>query len=270
MSDRPSITVILPVHRVQPFLEEAVRSILDQTHRDFEFLIGANGPDRDLEPALERIIAGDPRTTIIRTSLPQHCFTLNSLIERAGGRWIVRMDSDDVSVPHRIERLTERMTEDGPDVIGSWVMLIDDRGREVGELRLPVDDREIRRRTWRGVQLVHPSVAFRREFWLRTRGYAGGFFTEDLDLWIRAVRDGARFANIPEPLLRYRIHPTQLSRTQRSYAEAASHWYREFLARPDLFTAAGLGLATVKALVRPLGLRFSRSDRMLGKATRES
>jgi glycosyltransferase involved in cell wall biosynthesis len=267
VSVHPSITVILPVHRVQPFLEEAVRSILDQTHRDFEFLIGANGPDADLEPTLARIVGGDRRTTIVRTSLPQHCFTLNTLVERARGRWIVRMDSDDVSVPTRIARLAERMSDDGPDVIGSWVMLIDDTGREVGELRLPVTDREIRRGLWRGAQFVHPSVAFRRDFWLRMRGYIGGFLTEDLDLWIRAAREGARFENIPEPLLRYRIHPTQLSRTRHSYAEAASYWYRELLASPSLSNAAGLGLATAKAILRPLGLRFSRSETILRKAS---
>ncbi len=268
MSATPAISVVLPVHRADRHLEEAVRSILCQTHRDFEFLIGANGPDEALPHELTRIVAGDPRTTIVRTSLPQLCFTLNNLVERARGPWVVRMDGDDVSMPHRIARLAEFMTDDGPDVIGSWVTLIDPNGQAIGELRPPTGDREIQRKTWRGPQLLHPSVAFRRNFWLRMRGYLGGFVTEDLDLWVRAVAVGARFANIPEPLLRYRIHPAQAARSREAYAEAAGHWYREFLARPGLFTGAGLGLATLKAIARPLGIRFSRSDAMLRKAER--
>ncbi len=264
----PSISIVLPVHRLDPHLAQAISSVLKQTHRDFELLIGVNGKADGVTDCVRRLTAGDPRVCIHELKLGQLAFVLNYLIEKSNGEWIVRMDSDDVCRPDRIAKLLPLMLEGSVDVVGSWARVIDANGRVIGRLTPPVDDRSIRRTMWRGSPLIHPAVAFRRDFWLDIRGYLGGFVTEDTELWMRAAHSRITFANIPEELLDYRIHGDQAARTLRSYTEVAGHWFREVLENPNLSSILGLMLATSKALARRLGVRLGRSDRMFRASSR--
>ena len=172
------------------------------------------------------------------------------------------MDGDDICEPNRLGRLEEVIKTNRYDVVGSWATLIDEYGNQIGTAKPQVSQTAIRRHFLLKCQFIHPSVAFRKSFWLEMRGYLGGFVSEDFDLWLRALNKGARFHNIPEYLLRYRIHHAQVSRSRLGYAETASHWYRELLNEPSLYKFTGWIIATFKCFFMPLKNRISlRSDR---------
>lgn len=255
-----AISVIFCVNRTNPHLRAAIESVLRQSHTDFEFLIGANACSDEFFDEL-CTFRSDPRVRLFRTRLPQLAFTLNYLIEQSSGDLLVRMDADDISEPQRFERLLATATISPADVIGSWTTLIDEHDHVIGHFTPPIDARAVMYRMLWSSPLAHPTVAFRKSFWIESKGYLGGYVSEDFDLWLRAICRGATIINIPECLLRYRIHSSQVSRSRLGYAETAAHWYREFLARPRLYTACGWLVASAKAVVLPLKHWLARKFR---------
>lgn len=251
MTDAPFFSVILCVHRNQAYLADAVQSVLNQSDPDFEFLIGANACDDLLMNVLHDLVGNDKRVRIFRTDIGQLSFNLNLLADKARGEYLVRMDGDDVSEPHRIAALRDALGKQRLDVLGSWVSLINTDGDTLGEMRLPCEHQAIvKALPWKTV-FCHPAVAIRREYLLKLRGYLGGFVSEDSDLWLRAVLAGGRLGNLPQVLLQYRLHPEQSTVSPRGYSELASHWLRELLAQPSWFLAKGFSVALAKRLVAP-------------------
>jgi len=246
-----SLSVLFCVNRANPHLRAAIDSVLAQKYSNFEFLIGANACSDEFFEEL-RGICTDPRIRLLRTKTPQLAFTLNYLTEHATGNWFIRMDSDDLCEPHRFSRLLDTIKTNSFDVIGSWATLIDECDRKIGDFKPPADPREIRRMLRYSNPLAHPTTAFSREFFLKMRGYLGGFVSEDLDLWLRAVRSGARITNIEEPLLQYRIHSGQVSGSRLGYAETAAHWHRELLVQPNFYIFSGWLISTTKSLLVPI------------------
>lgn len=244
----PSLSVLLCVNRTSQYLEDAVRSVLSQDDPDFEFLIAANACSDALIKELEALAGDDARVQIFRTAIGQLSFNLNYLADRAAGDYLVRMDADDVSEPSRIRVLRTALKEWQPDVLGSWVRFIDESGEHVGDYKLPTEPLDIVRMLPKRTVFCHPAVAIRKEFLFSMGGYLGGFVSEDTDLWIRSVRKGALFRNIPEYLLRYRIHKGQSTATRRGYAEVAGHWLREFLSDPAWYSAKGLVVSLAKCV----------------------
>ncbi|MES2364320.1 MAG: glycosyltransferase [Pseudomonadota bacterium] len=243
-----SLSVLLCVNRTSQYLAEAVQSVLAQDDSDFEFLIAANACNDALIEELQILTGDDPRVRIFRTEIGQLSFNLNYLADQAMGDYLIRMDADDISESSRIRIIRAALVYWHPDVLGSWARFIDDSGKHIGNFKLPTEPADIVRKIPIGTAFCHPTVAIRRGFLLSMGGYLGGFVSEDTDLWIRSVRSGASLRNIPEYLLRYRIHPKQSSAARRGYAEVASHWLREFLSAPAWYPAKGLFIALVKCV----------------------
>lgn len=241
--------MILCVNRNNPWLGSAIESVLEQDDSGFEFLIAANACTDALWEELNSLVAGDGRVRLFRTSIGQLAFNLNFLADQAAGDYVVRMDADDLCEPHRIRTLKRELKEDPVDVLGSAVTLIDEQGQIVGRMDLPVTGVSIVRALPTRTVFCHPSVAIRRAFLIDMRGYLGGFASEDTDLWLRAKSVNAVFRNLPEPLLRYRIHPQQSIASRVGYAEVAAHWLREFLVVPSLYNLKGFVVALMKCIV---------------------
>ena len=236
------------VHRAHPWLAAAIDSVLDQDDTDFQFLIAANACTNELWHELQEYAKHDERVLLFRSEIGQLSFNLNMLVDRATGDYVVRMDSDDVCEPQRIQKLRRAIAEGQPDIIGSCVSIIDENGSTVGKMELPINNAEIVRALPLRTAFCHPSVAIRRRFLIDIRGYLGGFASEDMDLWLRAKRAGAIMHNLPERLLRYRVHGTQSIGSRTGYAEVTGLWLREFLLAPSVFTAQGLSISLFKAL----------------------
>lgn len=248
----PSFSVILCVHRKNPWFNDAIDSILEQEDPDFEFLIGANACTDDFWSELEQIASRDTRIRLSRTRIGQLSFNLNYLANLANGEYLVRMDADDISEPNRLSVLRQSLNDMPVDILGSAATLIDREGKSVGKLELPETQKAIEKALINRTCFCHPTVALRRQFLLDIRGYLGGYASEDTDLWLRARRAGATMRNLPDPLLRYRVHEQQSIGSREGYAEVAGHWLRELLLVPSWSNFRGFIIAFGKVCSAPM------------------
>lgn len=245
----PRASFIMAINRDNPWLDQAIQSVLSQDEPRFEFLIGANACDDALWHKLLQYAAQDNRIRLSRSSIGQLAFNLNLLADQAKAPYLVRMDADDVCVPNRLSTLLFVMERDDVDVLGSAVAIIDHDSREIGVMTFPQSAKKIARALTRRTVFCHPAVMLRRQFLLDMRGYLGGFVSEDTDLWLRSERQRARMANLPDVLLHYRIHQNQSIMSSLGYAEVASHWLRECLLRPSFRNVGGLLVSLAKCLM---------------------
>jgi len=212
------VTVLMPVYNGEKYLREAMESILNQTFRDFEFLIMNDGSQDQSVNIINSY--NDPRIRLIHNERNLGLIhTLNRGIEQAGGEYIARMDSDDISLPHRLSKqvdFMDRRPEIG--ICGAWIEYFMGLGDVI---RLPITDGEIKASLPVMCPLAHPTVMFRAAV-VRRHGlwYSHDFpHAEDYELWRRAAGVTC-FANIPEVLLKYRIHPGQICQTRIAEQQA--------------------------------------------------
>ncbi len=222
MKTSPLLSVVMPVYNSEKYLEEAIQSILDQSYGRFEFIIVEDGSTDGSVEIIESF--DDARIRLIRHEKNRGIVAaLNRGIREARGEWIVRMDSDDVAMPRRLEKQLKFIEKDPRiDGIFSTVECIDESGKALPPWRIDrecVDPRKIRKMLPLKNCLAHPTAMIRTGL-LKVYGYSdkvpGG---EDYHLWLRLLSEGWILAKVDEALLRYRIHPhsiTQQSRTARA------------------------------------------------------
>ena len=211
------ITVLMPLYNGASYVRQAVESILNQSYRNFEFLIiddGSTDAGPDIVTAMR-----DERIVLLRN--PSNlgvAATLNRGLEAARGRYIARMDADDISLPDRLERQV-RFMDEHPDVgiSGSWVWLFGG-GKLPFTCRVPGESREVAAYMLFENPLWHMTVIMRRDalnyYSLR---YNPDFSrSEDYDLWIRAGRFFP-LANLERVLVR--VRRTEGSATRANWNE---------------------------------------------------
>jgi len=250
----PRVAVLMCAHNAERFVREAMRSILNQTHEDFEFVIVENGSTDDTW----RIVKSydDSRIRAFRTPLKQLTFNLNFGLIQTEAEYIARMDADDIAEPTRLARQVAYLDAHPEVVVLGTAFTLLRNGCPDRTVVLPVDDKAIRSRLPFRFAICHPTVMFRRETVLRHGGYKAGGYCQDVDLWLRLSREKAlRFANLSEPLLRYRIHPSQAKGKREGYVVVASILLSESLVQRSLMLFLGFLLSLLKLA----GLRRSRS-----------
>lgn len=192
---------------------DAVNSILGQTFREFEFIIIDDGSKDSTLKILENI--ADPRLRLLKNPANIGLVaTLNRGLKEAHGRYLVRMDADDISLPERIFQQVDYLEKHPEiDVLGSMVELIDEHGKRFSSIAYPTDPATIREMLYQECCLVHPTVVFRTNVVRQAGGYsASARNTEDYELWLR-LSDNHLIANLPVKLLKYRVHSGQVSIT---------------------------------------------------------
>lgn len=209
--DAPEISVVMAVYNGAEHLEEAVQSILLQTYRNFEFIIVDDGSTDMTEEILESF--DDSRIRTIRNSenlgLPK---SLNKGIRAARGRYVARMDADDISLSHRFERQMDFLERNsGYSLLGSSYYQIDRAGKVVSLVRVLTGDAEIRSNLKKQNWFGHGSVMMQKQAWSWCGGYDEEFrFAEDYDLWLR-IAECSMVANIGEPLYCWRQNPNAMT-----------------------------------------------------------
>jgi glycosyltransferase involved in cell wall biosynthesis len=218
----PAVTVLIPCYNAGPLLIEAVVSILTQTFTDFECLVIDDGSTDGSVHALHAV--HDPRLRIVVN--PQNLgliATLNRGLELARAPLLARMDADDISMSTRLMRQVERFAaQPALALLGTWAEDIAADGSVAGVSRAPVTHQEIVVAILRGNTFIHPSVMARTAVLRELGGFPSeALHAEDYALWLR-VAARHEVANLPEVLLRYRVHAGQVSqrkmRAQRQMA----------------------------------------------------
>jgi glycosyltransferase involved in cell wall biosynthesis len=201
----PEVSIIMPVYNAEAFIKETIDSILSQTFTNFELLALNDGStDRSAE-----IIQAynDPRVKYIRCS---HDFisTLNHGIEIALGKYIARMDHDDLMMPERLQKQYEFM-EKHPEIsaCGGCMQTFGNYSKTVNVL---TDHNDIILRMLLCNPMANPTGFIRKSILIdhNIRHESGYSFADDYKLWTEIAKVG-RLANIPEVLTKYRVSSEQ-------------------------------------------------------------
>ncbi len=209
----PKVSVVMPVFNGEQFVEEAVRSILAQTYTDFDFIIIDDGStDRTLD-ILSRI--RDSRIRLVTHRQNQGLIdSLNEGFALSTGKYLARMDCDDVAHPSRLLKqvqFLDRNTSVG--VVGSSARII---GAKTGSIHPPRGHELIKISCLFDSPMVHPSVILRKDV-LSDPVYDKSYtHAEDYELWARLLLNGVRLHNLSDELLDYRVHNAQVSTQHRS------------------------------------------------------
>ena len=218
MTETP-VSIVMAAFNSTAYLREAITSLQNQTMNVFELIIIDDGSTDTTSEIIKEAVRNDPRIQYLRNDKNQGlAASLNLGMERARGRYIARMDADDVAAPDRLEQQVAFFEEDpGLALLGSNVLLTDDGGTEIEKTCLPEDDWTIRCTCLFQNPFAHPSVMMRaapfREGGLR---YDPTYeTTQDWELWTRLLSYG-KARNLPSPLVRMRLHGSSVSARRRA------------------------------------------------------
>jgi len=245
----PSISVLLPIYNDSSYLVRSVTSIRRQTFQEWELLLLDDGSTDDSPDLVDSLAREEPRIRPVHLPHRGIAATLNVGIERATGRYIARMDADDVSHARRLA-LQAAFLEERPDIcaVGCRIRIFPRKEASLGMLTYEgwlnslVTPEQIAREIFIESPLVHPSVLMRREALEAVEGYRDDG-PEDYDLWLRLHARGMRFAKVPEALFCWMDRPDRVTRSSPTYSKEA---FRECKAR-HLATCLGEGRKVVLA-----------------------
>lgn len=216
----PSLSILIPVYKTAPFLHEAMDSLLSQTFTDYELIVLNDCSPDNAEEILDTY--DDPR--IIRYMGEKNVGLANVLnvgISMARGKYIARMDSDDISLPNRLQVQMEYLERHpeidlvsvGMQLFGAkeevWIREQDPEKVKINALfHSPVLHASS---VWRKDSFERHGLRFRQEM----------VPAEDYDLWTRALLKGLKLVNLPEVLYKYRLHPSQATlQTEQTTAKS--------------------------------------------------
>jgi glycosyltransferase involved in cell wall biosynthesis len=213
----PVISVAMPVYNGERYLAAAIDSILSQTCNDFELIIIDDGSTDNSAQVLREYQKQDSRIRLIVRENRNLATTLNEIIDLARGKWIARMDQDDIALPHRFERQLQWLDQTGADICGSWVRLFGSSTNHI--LKHPQTDAAIKMEILFSTPFAHPTVMMKTELVKKLHYDKTWEKCEDYDLWERAARAGWKMTNVPEILLLYRQHSSQISSSAFAYQQ---------------------------------------------------
>ena len=218
----PSVTVLMTVYNGMPYLKEAVRSVFEQTMRDFTFLVLNNGSTDGSGEYLAKVEAERaeewPRLRVHH--LPENIgrtAVLNKGLELVDTEVTAIIDADDLAMPARIATQAAFL-RDHPDIVlvGSDVMYIDRAGTRIGEEHFPADHQALCNRLPLYNQFAHAACAFRTRAAREAGGYPTAYpYAQDMGLWVAMLQGGGKVASIQTPLAGIRVHPGQATRDLR-------------------------------------------------------
>lgn len=215
----PCISVVMVTCNVERFLAESIESILGQTYTDFEFIIVDFGSTDKTKTIVASYAAKDGRVRLHEIPSCGLAESRNAGCSLARGQYIAIMDADDISAPDRL-MLQIAFMEKHPEVglLGGVTECIDATGASLAirSHDFPAEDGEIRLALVVRCPFCQPTVLIRKEAFVLVGGYRPLFSqAEDYDLWLR-ISEHFRCANLKESVLKYRIHPYQVSMRRRS------------------------------------------------------
>ncbi len=214
MSTAALISVVLPVYNCPDYIGVAIKSILDQTFENFEFVIIDDG-STDNTPEIIQTFT-DPRIRFFQQQNQGLAATLNRGIELARGKYIARQDQDDISMPERLAKQVKYL-DSHPEcgMVGTWAEIWEEEKKTERAIRPPGDNAILQYELLFKNPFVHSSMMLRKSALEQVGGYSTDRERqppEDYELWLRIAHE-YEVANIPEILQIYREIPRSMLRT---------------------------------------------------------
>lgn len=227
------ITVCMPVYNREEYIKDCINSILSQTFSDFELLIVDDG---STDETVNIIMSyNDIRIRLIRNN-HDYIKSCNMLLQKARGKYIARMDSDDIMIADRLEK-QYRFLENNPevDIVGGSLLVFDEDGDK--QILKNVEDVTMRHLYEIGTGISNPTFMLRTEK-IRQLGieYEKEYiYAEDYRFWAQSLRKGLVIKNMPDVLVKYRLSKSQVSsaylyaqyKASQNIKEQISRWMSE-------------------------------------------
>jgi len=206
-TSNPLVSVLMPAYNAERYIGEAIESILNQTFDDFELVVVNDCSTDNTPKIIEDFAENDGRIRVLHNEKNLKLSrSLNRGIQVARGKYIARMDADDISLPGRLESQVKYM-EENPEVgvSGGTMIIINETNAVIGKRRYWTGDEEIRKRIFRFSPFCHPAIIIRKSV-LKKSGLYNHYYNpaEDYDLYFR-IGQCAKFGNLREPLIKYRV-----------------------------------------------------------------
>jgi glycosyltransferase involved in cell wall biosynthesis len=211
MSRNPLVSIVMPAFNAGLYAGEAIKSILSQTLTDFELIIINDGSTDNTAQVLTEYQAGDARLHVLHQRNCGGAASMNRGCALAKGKYIARMDSDDLCEPGRLARQVEYLEKHSDiGLCGTWMVAF--QGEKETLHQYPSEPDIAKSMLPFQLSVAGPSIAFRRDTYLRipVRNSPDVGATDDY-LFVVECSKYFRFASVPEPLYRYRIHPEQVT-----------------------------------------------------------
>ena len=239
----------MPVYNGEKYLSEAIESILNQTFKDFEFLIindGSTDSSREIILSYDdyriKLIENDNNIGLTKS--------LNKGIDIACGKYIARMDADDISMPERLEKQVDFM-ENHEDiaVCGSWFSVIDDKGNILSEVKTQINHEFLFFELFFKNPIGHATTIMRKSVIEHTGRYDPDYVvTQDYYLWFRIIESGYKIHNIDRVLIYYRKHENMVSLVENNLQEVNAQKVIKALIQKMLF----LNIYNVEIIRKPI------------------
>lgn len=214
------VSVIMCVYNEQEiWLREAIESILSQTYNNIEFIIILDNPHNyELKEIINEYSMKDSRIKLIVNE--KNIGLIKSLNKGLGiskGKYIARMDADDIAIPTRISKQVE-FIENNKDIsmVGAKNIYIDENG-------VRLNTKDLRATSYENIKIglkfsnmfSHPTMLYKRRDIIKIGGYKDALYAEDYDLVLRFIINGYKICNIEEPLIYYRIRKNGISYSKK-------------------------------------------------------
>ncbi len=205
----PKISVILPTYNCENFVAKTIKSVLNQTFEEFEFIIIDDASTDRTRNIINFFAKKDRRIKVIlnkkNLGIPK---TLNKAIREASGKYIAILNHDDLWKPKKLELQFDFLEKNlNIALCGTWVKLIDEKDKFIGKVSLPTSSATIVENLKKGYAgLFQPAVMIRKEIFEKIGGYREDLkTTEDIDIFIR-IGEIYKITNIPQYLTLIRLH----------------------------------------------------------------
>lgn len=194
---RPAVSIVMPVYNEEKYIEDTIRSILNQIFTDFEFIIVDDGSTDKTRESLDRFARQDERMIIIAQAHLGVAASRNNGMDNARGKYIAVIDAGDLADSDRLKKQYEFLERNGDiSVVGTWAYWINERKEIIAKWKTPrtVD----RTNLYQTGGAIHPTIMLRRELFTQIGRYEVQPAAEDIEFYLRATKSGAKIANLPE------------------------------------------------------------------------
>ena len=231
------ISIVLPVHNSEATIEESISSIVDQTFTNFELIVINNASTDQSTTIIDRWMGRDKRIRLVDEARKGLAFAFNRGMSEVRGEWVARMDADDIAHPERFQRQIQFMQENPKvDALGTQMDMF---GSKAKRTDFPLThDGIVIDFCFRNC-MAHPTLLIRRER-IESLLYPSGFdISDDYIQWVRWSKR-YQFSNLPDALLKYRVHSSQITRSKADIVKKT-----EKLVLKEAFKNQGILLADI-------------------------
>ncbi len=223
------LSVITTVYNAAPYLSESLDSLFSQTFRDFELIVVNDGSTDESRDIMLKYL-DYPNVRILENKHNEGIpVSRNRALLEAKGEYVAIHDGDDISLPVRFQKEVAYLDNDSDvDFIGSHALKISHTGALLGVMSYPPESTQDAFRMVKKYKLnpiIDPTSMYRRDVVLNSGGYSmspGVRTALDLHLWCRLLSKGHKLYNIQEPLIKYRINPKGVTRTENDTMTVAT------------------------------------------------